>query len=141
PALAESSQSGLQWYVRLLDSRWRGNDLLMVVPAKAGIQCLGCMPYTRMQSALIHWCAGWCTNLQGATLVASATAMAPACWLCLPRPTRHGGASPVTFRRRGGSALPALFFVQPLDCKSIRASPTGWHRCCSPGLETGRRVG
>jgi hypothetical protein len=48
-----ANESGLQWYVRLLDSRFRGNDLLIVMLAQAGIQCLGCIPYTRMKSALV----------------------------------------------------------------------------------------
>src|SRR5262249_44755663 len=64
---------------------------------------------------------------EGATLVASATRVAAACWPVMPCPAHHGSASPVLFRRRAGRAADSL---QPLEEKALRASPAGWHRFC-----------
>ena len=91
---------------------------------------------------------------EGATLVAPATGVAPA-GPALPRPTRYGGAAPVTFCRREGSAVRGRFFLQPLENKARRQTrPSGigfafswcrdrtpWAPTRSPGQTTVRRKG
>jgi hypothetical protein len=67
---------------------------------------------------------------EGATLVAPATAVEPACRPGMTHSACHGGAAPVTCRRRDGSVSARLFLSQSLDRKAIRANHAGWHGCC-----------
>src|SRR5262249_24998951 len=69
---------------------------------------------------------GW----EGATFVASATGVAPDGWPSIPRPAHHSGASPVTFRRRGGAPCCISVSLQSLDKKSLRENTAGWYRFC-----------
>jgi len=57
----------------------------------------------------------------------------------LPRPGRHGGAAPVTFRRRGSSAVPCRFCSATSWRQRPREKPCGLAQVLpSPGVETGR---
>lgn len=69
---------------------------------------------------------GW----KDATLVASATGVAPDGWPRIPRSAHHSGTSPVTFRRRGGTPYCISLSLQPLDKKHIRENHAGWYKFC-----------
>jgi hypothetical protein len=66
----------------------------------------------------------------GATFVAPATEVAPACWPGLTRPTPHRGTLPVTFCRRGAAPFYRAYALQSLAIQVRRGNPSDWHRFC-----------
>ena len=76
-------------------------------------------------------------GIEGATLLAPATGVAPHDGPSRPCPAQHGGVSPVIFRRRGGRAMPSRWYAATAckhspQCKSSRLASV----LPSPGVQT-----
>jgi hypothetical protein len=63
--------------------------------------------------------------------------------LAVLRRTQPPTTAPLLLSSVAGAATrcPPSFLWQPLESQSVRGNSSGWHRCCSSGVETGWRAG